>query len=199
MIKRDPSDEEFLGHVAKHELTIVADGDRHRQLTFKDPATFNRHFHLTTWPGYLAFSGDMGCFVFARLPDMFEFFRGDSIDFGYWAEKLQAVDKSDGYMEFSAAFYHAAIKSDFEGWGFDDERQKAEAWKAIERAGLTDDPYDVDQALNDAMRYKCPVTGRGFPDFYEHTLKDFTWRFVWACRAIRWGIEQYDAAKAKAA
>ena len=28
-------------------------------------------FDIVTWPGYLCYSGDMGCFVFTRLPDMF--------------------------------------------------------------------------------------------------------------------------------
>jgi hypothetical protein len=35
-----------------------------------------------------------------------------------------------------------------------------------------------------------------FEDTWEWSFKDFDWWFLWACRAIVWGIQQYDAAKA---
>ncbi|MFJ3839410.1 hypothetical protein ACIPY6_28440 [Streptomyces sp. NPDC090054] len=50
---------------------------------------------------------------------------------------------------------------------------------------------------------KEPVTvehdgGFQFYDTHEWRLRDYSWRFLWACHAIRWGIAQYDAAKAAA-
>lgn len=35
-----------------------------------------------------------------------------------------------------------------------------------------------------------------FEDWSEWRLRDFSPHFLWACHAIRWGIAQYDAAKA---
>ncbi len=35
---------------------------------------------LSAWPGHPAYAGDMGSFVFARLDDMFQFFRTDRRD-----------------------------------------------------------------------------------------------------------------------
>jgi hypothetical protein len=57
-------------------------------------------FDVVTWPGHLSISGDMGCFVFTRVDDMFTFFRGheDAPNLGYSAkwgemtlEKLEQV------------------------------------------------------------------------------------------------------------
>ncbi|MFC9973613.1 hypothetical protein ACFVH6_22230 [Spirillospora sp. NPDC127200] len=33
-----------------------------------------------------------------------------------------------------------------------------------------------------------------FHDVYEWDFRDYTWQYLWACHAIRWGIEQYDNA-----
>lgn len=47
---------------------------------------------------------------------------------------------------------------------------------------------------------KRPVSihqaGYQFEDWSEWRLRDFSWQFLWACHAIRWGIAQYDAVKA---
>lgn len=32
-----------------------------------------------------------------------------------------------------------------------------------------------------------------FRDTHEWRLQDFSWSFLWACQAIRWGVAQYDA------
>lgn len=47
---------------------------------------------------------------------------------------------------------------------------------------------------------KDPVTvkydeGYQFHDSHDWRLRDYSWRFLWACHAIVWGIAQYDAAK----
>ncbi|MGW6703547.1 hypothetical protein ACWGDE_01455 [Streptomyces sp. NPDC054956] len=41
--------------------------------------------------------------------------------------------------------------------------------------------------------------GYQFYDTHDWRLRDYSWRFLWACHAIRWGIAQYDAAKLVAA
>ena len=80
----------FPEEVNNHKLTILQDDGVHRCLLFKNPSSSNYYFYINTWPGHLCISGDMGCVVFCRLEDMFEFFRGDNgkINPGYWAEKI---------------------------------------------------------------------------------------------------------------
>jgi len=193
-------EERFLKAVAEHEMSIVSEAGLSRQITFKKPGSYNNHFHITTWPGYLAISGDAGCYVFARLPDMFEFFRGNRINPSYWSEKLQAADRGCGYEEFSEQLFREAIKSDFDGWSFEGDEQRTTAWGAIQESDISDDstPNSACDAVRAAMEYKCPVTGNRFNDFWDHRLRDYTFRFLWCCHAIQWAIGKYDATNAPA-
>lgn len=194
-------EERFRTAVAEHKMTIVSETGLSRQITFKKPTSYNYHFHITTWPGYLAITGDAGSYVFARLPDMFEFFRGDGINPSYWGEKLQAVDRTGGYREFSENLFHEAIKSDFDQWRFsdgDEEEEKAAkqaAWAALQESDLSEDsvPESTEDAIRRAMDYECPVSGNTFGDFWDHDMQDHTFRFLWCCHAIQWAIAQYDA------
>ena len=136
---------------------------------------------------------------------MFEFFRGGNIDPSYWGEKLQAVDRSGGYREFSEERFHEAIKNDFDQWNFDgDEEQAAEArkasWTTIQESDISEDeaPASAEDAIRRAMDYKCPISGHSFTDFWDHDLQDHTFRFLWCCYAIQWAIRKYDEAKVPA-
>lgn len=186
--------ERFKKAVIEHEMIVVRDDGLHRHLTFKRPKSGVYHFHITTWPGYLAISGDVGCYVFSRLPDMFRFFRGDGINPSYWGEKLQSIERNGGYRAFSEDFFHGAIKSDFEQWSFDDDEQKAKAWEALQDSDLSEDstPESLGDAVRTAMDYECPVTGNRFGDFWDHCLEDYTFSFLWCCHAIRWAVGEVD-------
>jgi len=186
--------ERFLQEVAAHEMTVSLDSGMHRHVTFKNPKTYNQHFHLTTWPGYLAYSGDMGSFVFARLPDMFQFFRGVETNPDYWAEKLQAHDRHRGHQEFSERLFKEAIVSDFKQWEFDSAGQKLAAFRGLREDLLEGVDDDLRAMLDRATRYRCSHTKQRFTDFWEHSLMQHTIRFMWCCYAIQWGIQKYDEA-----
>jgi hypothetical protein len=177
---------------------IVSETGLYRHLTLKKHESFHYGFHITTWPGYLAISGDAGCYVFARLPDMFQFFRGDRINPSYWSEKVQATDRHGGVHEFSEDKFHQAIKSDFDDWHFDSDEDRTKAWAELQESDLSDDsaPESLTAAIHAAMNYKCPVSKNSFSDFWDHHIEDYTFRFVWCCHAIQWAITKYDAAKA---
>ena len=57
----------FLPDVAEHKLTVLHDEGLYRHLRFQKPGTGFYWFDLITWPGNLAFKGDMGGFMFARI------------------------------------------------------------------------------------------------------------------------------------
>ncbi len=84
--------EEFLSHVADHEIKVLNSNGVYRHLHFGKPGHVECSFQLTTFPGHLVITGDMGDLVFRRTEDMFKFFRRDelSVNTGYWSEKLQA-------------------------------------------------------------------------------------------------------------
>jgi len=198
MSEREPSEVVFAEQVAGHQMIVGIDSDLYRHLTFKRPETSNRYFHITTWPGYLTISGDMGCYVFSRLPDMFEFFRDDKgrINPGYWSEKIQADERHSGHREFSETRWRQCVEEDFSAWHFDSDEQKAKAREELEDDLFYSYPESVEGALTKTMDYKCSVTGHHFQDFWDHTLTDYTYHFIWCCRAIVWAIERYDEYKA---
>lgn len=91
-----PSAEAFLKDVESHRMTVLSDSGVNRSLKFENPNCSNLHFFITTWPGHLCISGDMGTFVFARIHDMFLFFDGKEpqANMDYWSEKLIAQEAS---------------------------------------------------------------------------------------------------------
>lgn len=199
----EPTEEHFLRNVDKHELKILLNQGVYRHLDFSRGNSWNMRFTLTTWPGHLAINGGVASYVFARTYDMFEFFRHDirhyAINPHYWAEKLQATDtRSKGHKEFSLKLFEQAVRDDFDRWRFESDEKKAEAWSAIDDdfdglIGRFAD-YQGDAAIREAMDWKCPVTGQRFTDFWDHTFDDWTYHYIWCCRAITWGITQFDAA-----
>ncbi len=188
---RKPTEEDFLSDVAEHEIVVLNDDGLHRHLRFKQPGTILMHFDLVTYPGYLCYSGDMGCFVFSRVQDMFTFFRkpkGWTIDFNYWAEKLRAQDIPDGTKVYSPRRFVESIHS-----YLDDIEASDELREIVESdvESYSEDEYTARQAASE-FRWEGKNV---FQDFYEYDFRVFTFRFIWACYAIVWGIQQYDARK----
>jgi hypothetical protein len=192
-----PTEETFLKDVSKHEMTVIRDDGVHRHLHFAIPGNGNMHFDIVTYPHYLVYSGDMGCYVFSRLKDMFEFFRtrpaGEStslhINEFYWGEKLEAVDKPDGYREYSPELLEAYVKE----WL--DEVEADEELRESVREEVLSCTQDGEHAARDALTSFEHERHRPFQDSWECNFDEYTLRFVWCCYALSWGIRQYDVAK----
>lgn len=194
------SEETFLRDIANHAIIVIRDDGVHRHIRFKRPNSSCMHFDLITWPGYLCYTGDMGTYTFQRLEDMFEFFRTKrrdghlNINLSYWGEKLQAVDRGDGYRKYSADKFRANVMDWISQSG----------WTGKLGHGLRDDleseVLDIaDQGADKAYSAAADFKYNGkyvFRDFWEVDSDDYAYRFVWCCYALAWGIEQYDAAKA---
>jgi len=157
-------------------------------------------FDLVTWPGFLCFCGDMGEFVFSRAADMFSFFRGSghrnnkhptlAVNFGYWAEKCKAVDKSDGIRKYDPGKFREVITEILN----DDEDVTDELRQVVEDEVLwaaDDGPHAAHAAAND-FEWNGKMY---FQDFWEHSLEVYTYRFLWCCYAMAWGIAEYDKGK----
>lgn len=193
----------FLKDVAEHQMTVELDQGVHRSIRFGRPDSGMMHFRLTTWPGHLAFSGDMGTFVFSRLADMFEFFRSKPykdekvpIKVGYWMEKCDAQDThGDGMLEFDPERLRERCKECWEEH-FEDRIESDEAkecWSEIESSVLGANPYLT--RVHDALA-EFDHEGFQFYDAWEWNLTRPTFRMMWCLYAISWGIQQYDAATA---
>lgn len=203
------TEKKFLKDVAEHKMEIIRDDGVNRHVRFKAPSTYNMHFDLVTWPGYLCYTGDMGTYVFKRTEDMFCFFRTDKGDFnfnrngglsvnrGYWGEKLESIDRSSGYKEYSEEKFKSIVNETV------DEYIEENGWavagtNAIElRDAVFQDVLCCAETDHDAWEAARDFNHEGFQfhDFWEHDLTDYTFHFIWCCYALAWGIEQYDKQK----
>lgn len=187
-----PTEESFLKDVARHEMTVLRDDGVYRHIRFKKPDSGDMHFDLVTWPWYLAYSGDMGCYVFSRIEDMFEFFRGTAggalrINLGYWHEKAEAQSRHDGVKEWSAEAFQENVRH----W-----LDSADASPAVRQAAeLEVLNHDCEHEAMHAV-FDFEHDGWRFQDFFEADCTEYTYRYIWCCYALSWGIRQYDAARA---
>jgi hypothetical protein len=197
------TEDRFLKEVSNHEMTIIRDSGVDRHIRFRKPGTFCYGFDLITWSGHLCVTGDCGTFVFRRVEDMFSFFRmpegnkypsGNkvlSINPGYWHEKVLAEERHGGCKKYSEERFREVVKSDFDTY-FEsyDHDWKDECWQEIEDQVLTaENEY---QAFEYAMNFR--FNDFDFQDFWERSLKEYTFDYLWCLYAIVWGILQYDTA-----
>jgi hypothetical protein len=150
----------------------------------------------------------MGCYVFSRVHDMFRFFRMEekdrtgswmqgrtlSIGPGYWAGKLDAVDRHSPATEFCEEKFRARVAEFYKDW--------RRSWTI---------PDDVARDLRDDLRNSVLIHADSEHDAYRAAyefsfesgrhrfdLQDFgscerfSFRYIWACYAIVWGIWHYD-------
>jgi hypothetical protein len=215
----EPTEKSFLKDVSEHQMHVLMDNGVYRHIRFKRPGTGCFHFDLITYPGYLVYSGDMGCYVFARTEDMFEFFRmnkndwnynregGLSINLGYWSEKLQAVaggrhkgsatEMDDDRVKAVINEYRVRWMRDYRDSLTKDQRR--ELWDAVENDVLYQDGGD--EMLRAAYQFSERIGKRcfQFDDLFEHNFERFTYHFIWCCYALAWGVAMYDSTSEKIA
>lgn len=199
----------FLKDVADHKIQLLQDSGVYRHVRFKQPGTGDMYFDLVTWPGYLCYTGDMGTYVFTRANDMFTFFRSDrttdrhiNINPRYWGEKVVGVDRHSPIKEFSYQKFKRAVMSDLVYWIRNNayqttKEERREVWDTVVDEIINADGvsraemavYDFSHFVNDTVGYFV------FEDFFEHSVDEYSMRFLWCCYAIAWGIQQYDAEK----
>jgi hypothetical protein len=201
------TEESFLKDISSHQMTVLLDNGLYRHIRFIRPNTSCMYFDLITAPGLLLYRGDMGCYEFERIPDMFDFFRSDReyyqkqgkkvpINIGYWAEKLQSVSTfGEGYREYSQELFNEEI----EEW----VQSFVESNPEVDEDKLR---QEVDDEVLSMGEFECEARHAAddfrfndrevFSDFFEVRLTRPTYHYTWACYAISWGIEQYDKSKA---
>jgi len=193
------SRERFAADIARHEMTILRDDGVYRHLRFKRPDSGAYYFDLVTWPGYLAITGDMGAGMFARTKDMFEFFRTDrehgssDINPGYWAEKIQ-TDGRDAHSEWSVEKFNSIITDmldrQLDDCDLDDDDREELREKVAGELLDPEDHYDAIERLRTWDDENFTIELCDFP-----SDREFTFHYIWRCRAIAWAIKLYDESK----
>lgn len=190
----------FKSDIKDHKMEIVKDDGSFRHVRFSRPDSLSYSFELTTWPGYLTISGDMGCWVFCRTPDMFEFFRSDklTINNGYWSEKLQSSSKYEGpEQQFSIDAIRDSIKHHLKGCYLTPKIRKAIMRQVEDDVLSMDSEHDIWTALRD-FEYSYSDGSEfntkefTFQDIWELHSTEWSFHYEWCCYAIVWGIQQYD-------
>ncbi len=196
MIANACTEQQFLGDIKNHALEIIRDEGVYRHLRFRRPGTRCYGFDIITWPGYLCYTGDMGCFVFSRVEDMLKFFRDEGtggplrINLRYWAEKLQATDRNGGYKAFGFERFREVVNRIVA----EDEDATEELKEAVKEMLDDCEGKSAEACYMAAFEFEWD-NQQYFTDFFEHSLEEYTFHYIWCCYALVWGIRQYDAAQ----
>lgn len=192
--------ERFLQDTAEHELVILRDDGLYRHLRIRKPGTSAYYHDIVTWPGYLAFVGDSGDYVFSRIEDMFEFFVHDGperINPDYWAEKLQAP-RPEGAERYSPERLRERVKEWFDQ--VSDEMEPDEArdlWSEVQCQVLTGETeYPSGEHEAHRLLNEFEFAGHRIYDSWEWNLREFDHRFLWCCWALISAIKRYREATA---
>lgn len=186
----------FNSDIALGEMTTLHDEGLYRHLRFRQPGTSIGWFSIITSPGQLTIFGDMGTYVFAREQDMLrDFFKGGSVNAGYWGEKLQATDRHCGYRKYDEDHFRQFIVQDF--WERRDQYEPAvakEIWADI-RDSLFDDWADRSTAAGcHELMGRFRSHDFTYSEPWEHNFEDYSFQYLWCCHAILWAARQYRAA-----
>ena len=191
MDSRDEVLKNFKKDTAEHQLTILRNEGVYRHLRCHRNNAFMYRYDIITWPGYLSMTGDMGCYVFSRVPDMFEFFGdGHDINPGYWGEKVEAQDKSEGGIKkFSVDRFRENVKQAARYYYEldDDAVLTTEQLEDIQDVLDADDEWDCISRVRDSNHAM-------FQDFWEYDNREYGYRYLWALYAILWAIRKYGEA-----
>ena len=153
----------MLASTRDHRMTVLRDDGLYRHLRFAQPGTGIWRFDLVTWPGHLVITGDVEDFHFARLDDMFEFFRKPVgyINETYWAEKLRGPTRS---KSFSPDRFKRAVFDYF--WSDRENRPGPQAplWRAICEEVLAEAENGEDAARRALDTFRHHMVSDAVPD-----------------------------------
>lgn len=200
------AENQFNTDTEQHQMTVTHDDGVYRHLRFQRPGFWLYHYEITTWPGHLTITGDMGTFTFARVDDMFTFFNEPRINPGYWAEKLRATDTMGGHIAFSEEKFRALVLGEVDAYiAHHKDRDALDGrWERLRRDvehDVLSESYSEDAAMA-AVRdfYDHSGSGRGFKfseDLWDWDVTEYRFQFLWCLHAIRWGVQTYYAERRK--
>ena len=182
---------QFEKDAACHEMTILHNDGVYRHLRFKAHESSQYWFDILTAPMLLTIHGDMGTFVFERLPDMLDFFRSYDINPDYWGSKL--VAGKDESNQFSHAAFKSHVAEHFANSYFESEDERAETIAAFDESIKFTDLESGESAIE--ALYNFEYGDFSFQDSWEWDLTEPSPRFLWCLHAIRRAIAQYDGAQ----
>lgn len=194
--------ERFLNITKDHELSILLDQGLYKHLRLMNPKSSPYWFDITTWPNYLCISGDMGCYTFSRIEDMFDFFRDKknklTIEPGYWEGKLQAGAEgrpTEITRRWSQLIFNKAVQNYFDQ-SIDDLSH--EEVIMLQNKVNNEILSCTGKCESMAAIYNFESPHLDFIDF-SCNCEELDFHYLWCCYAIVWAIQQYDNLKSEVA
>ena len=168
-----------------YKMTIELDQGVHRCLHFAHEGRMDGHFRITTWPGHLSISGDMGTYVFSRTEDMIYFFSGDGINPCYWGEKLQSESRfGEGYKTFDLDGFIVRMNEEkAEAIQYQPEKSE-EIADAFSSLRFVEDEHSAVQFIRELNCPSFDACDFGWPE-------EYTFHYLFACLAINWACNHY--------
>lgn len=140
-----------------------------------------------------------------------------SINPHYWSEKVEAADKrGDGVQQFSHEVFERLVRelaksfidggelfiNKQDGNDVDDESEQnylidqfnSEIETLIESVGDGQSAYNAITAYEFSY-FNLEASDVFGQDAWEYDFNDYTFRYLWCCYAIAWGVKQYDQFK----
>ena len=205
----------FLHDVQDHELTIYSneqvlredDVGWYRHLRLGKPDSGNMSYEIISVPYYLTMVGDMGSWTFSRLKDNFQLFRADPnyrkswpeqqvfVNYGYWSEKLQAIDRH-GLTEYDSEAVRRNVVEVYKSWLYDypelEQDLREEVKEKIREELFCDfeNEYEARAALHEFESED--INDFCLSDTWEWTFTKYTFHYKWACHAIAWAVIKFD-------
>ena len=179
--------ERFATNVAEHSMEVIRDDGLYRHLKFSKNGSAIYCFHVHTWPGFLCVTGDMGEWVWSRIPDMFTFVRGSIGSESYFTEKLQAADVRGELKEFHLELWHELESVLQETYGEYGDEKTCEELSEV----FADEP----ESLHDACTLLYEDSG--IDDVFEYfgSLTDYNYQYLWTLQALEWAVNKYASAR----
>lgn len=187
----------FTQDTAKHCLTVLHDQGHYRHLRWAVPGSGINAVEVTTIPGSLFVTGDMGSFTFHRhgtIDMLASGFFANRSSYDYWASKCEAADTRVGLREFSTDVLKATVNSYIEDWADGDESAQV---NLSQEAEVILDAETVEDAYNRLSDFD--YDDLRFDDIDESSVTEFTFQFRWICRALMQVSAEYAALTASRA
>jgi hypothetical protein len=181
---------DFKKDIQTHKMEVLLNQGLYRHLQFMKPGNSHHWFEIVTWPGVLSIRGDMGCYTFSRVQDMFIFFHqggGIEINPHYWEEKIIAGACSTRSIckTFDADYYKANVMNHLNNYSLTSKRKK-QIKKELAEAIDWEDPM----CMREVAEFKSE-DGFELSDPWEIDYETYTYHYLWCCHAIVWGIAQF--------
>lgn len=189
--------ERFAADRRDATMTVLKDDGVYRHLTFNFPKATWSWCEVVTWPKVLVLRGNLGCWSFSRVEDMFDFFREP-------AEEIVRINPQHSAEKLVPGGSNSAQE-------YDSGRAAAYVLQTVadaERPGLSHDVEEVffgdaDLSTENGLREAVARFDERFPHYAideEFRFPVDTWDlhrynpwFLLACVLLPWAIEQYDS------